>query len=327
MFASRFISTIAMAAFTRNVSASCCGKTTSVGGGTVDWSKTLDSITLNNYNSNSFFTNSFEFTNSYKVLKLIFKCIQETASSEPTSQGACNINNMMCYTQVKGPVCNSSDAKNSIYQMLKLCINLMPPALFNSYYAAFTSQNYILCWQILESLFCPGYMYEEKIIAILKAKNVCNSNSSISCFIFFDNSCNESYAVCKDEECGIETNAFYLPKDVLCLDRFLAGSFTFDKLVLEQLNACCLINGSLFSLWLAKLELLYRTFHCLTPQQRCIYILRLKFFAFHLIAFSLGELGVMEYKNEYEVVLAEIFEPSAEKFFLSYVLGLGLLNK
>lgn len=293
----------------------------------IDPASQFDRLSLKNYSSSAFLVGKFDHTQTGKLLHTAFKCINEIAELSVPALGISGIGRMTQYVNKFPHVPDSSESKAKIYGLLKICVSLVPPAYFRIYYSAFEGSRYVECYRILESLYCPGYKNESRIIEIIRCKNTCKN--APGGFIFFNLDTDKSYAVCRDDSVDVfdVQTFFFLPDLVLCFDKFIATSLHFDRVVVTQLYECCLISHCLYSLFIAKLEELYDNYHLLTSREQCIAILRLKFFAFHIIAYALTDAGVIDHKNEYEVSLLDIFDRKTEGFFSAYAVGLGILNK
>jgi len=287
----------------------------------------FDRLSLKNYASHGVLAGGFDNTQTGKLLHTAFKCINEIADLSIPSRGVTGIGRIAQYVNKFPHVPDSTEARAKIYGILKICVSLVPPAYFRIYNDSFQAGRYVECYRLLESLYCPGFKNEARIIEVLKCKNICR-DAPVG-FIFFNLENDKSYAVCRDENTDINDvhTFFFLPDLVLCFDKFVATSLHFDRLIIDQLYNCCIISNCLYSLFAVKVEELYEKYHLLTVREQCIAILRLKFFAFHIIAYALSENGVIDKKNEYEVCLLDVFDRKTDGFFSAYAIGLGILNK
>jgi hypothetical protein len=247
-----------------------------------------------------------------------------------------NENVSICnYTEVNQPtMADNSNIRQLIYRYLSYAINLVPADAFHEYYEAFRCGDYLKCYKILSELFSPSLLAEKEIMLRMNMLNqaVINSGHCPTHYIFFDIKTSEVFGFPRC--CSSSTKSklqnqvyFFLPKEVLCFDKFLSFSFAFDLNILRQLSGCCEINA-LYRCFVFRYNLFVQKSMNMHPSARAAEILKLKYFAFCIISLVFPDHdGASSKLDSVSTYLINMF--SNEQIDIAHCLSIGLniLNK
>lgn len=212
-----------------------------------------------------------------------------------------------------------------IYNLLLHAINTINPAVFDMYYESFKSQKYYECFLILQRLYSTDSDIERIIMDQVLANNKKHRKQIPGSISFVDVTTGE---VCKIEIPGclpVDSKAvFYLPKQVLKFEELVQFSFQLDEAILTDLNRIAPLG--FLDLYTNLVARFYKTFEKMDAEKRILFFLRIKFFVFNSIGYSISYLSSGSKDNVYKLLIRTA-KSENDAFFKAYALSLGLLNK
>jgi len=216
-----------------------------------------------------------------------------------------------------------SDVETKVYLLLLHVLKTIPPTVYDLYAKYFYSERYFECFLVLQRIFSPEAELERIIIESIFCKNRCIRKKCPTCICFVD-PCTKECSVVEFPTCDPKSRiCLYLPKQILCFEEFLCTSFYLDELILAELDH---FTGCEFrQVFTYLLKLYYRNFHKLSYEARIIFFLRIKFFAFNAIGYSISHLCSGP-KIQIRTLLIETAQCTNDVFYRSYAIGLGLLK-
>lgn len=215
------------------------------------------------------------------------------------------------------------DLENKIYLLLLHVLKTVPPTVFDIYSKYFYAGKYFECFLVLQRLFSPEAELERIIIDNIFSKNRLIRKKCPTCITFVDPSTKEC-SIVEFPTCNPKSRVcLYLPKQVLSFEEFLCTSFYLDEIILGELDV---FTGCEFRhVFNYLLKLYYRNFYKLSYEARIIFFLRIKFFAFNAIGYSISHLCSGP-KVHVHTMLIETAQCTNDVFYRSYAVGLGLLK-
>lgn len=215
------------------------------------------------------------------------------------------------------------DIETKIYLLLSHVIKTLPPSVFDIYTKYFYSGKYFECFLVLQRLFSPEAKLERCIIETILCKNKAIRKRCPTCISFVD-CCTRECSIVEFPNCNPKSRVcLYLPRQVLNFEEFLCTSFYLDELILAELD---LFTGCDFrQVFTYLLKIYYRNFYKLTYEARIIFFLRIKFFAFNAIGYSISHLCSGP-KIHVRNILIETAQCTNDVFYRTYAIGLGLLK-
>lgn len=215
------------------------------------------------------------------------------------------------------------DIECEVYLLLLHVISTIPPSAFDLYWDAFHAERYLECFLILQRLCSPEAEIERLIIDMILCKNYAIRKRCPTCICFVD-PCTKECSIVEFPKCNPKARiCVFLPKLVLCFEEFLCTSFYLDELIIAELD--CFTGCKFRAVFHYLLKNYYRCFRKLSYEARILFFLRIKFFAFNAIGYSISHLCSGPKNNVYKLLIDTAYS-SNDVFFRSYAIGLGLLK-
>jgi len=218
---------------------------------------------------------------------------------------------------------SNSDLELQIAKLLQSVVSTVPPAIFDRYYNAFNSGNYYECFIILQRFFNTEAELERVITEGILRRNKPNRRRSITAICFVD-PCTKECSVIELPGCECANRVcLYLPSQVLKFEEFICLPFSLDEAIICELDYFVPVGFKKF-----YKEILIKYFKCfrnLTLEQKIIWWLRIKFFVFNSIGYTVSYLSSGA-KNQVLDLLIKTATSENDAFYLSYARSLGIIT-
>lgn len=216
------------------------------------------------------------------------------------------------------------NAECEIYKLLLHAINTVSPLVFDSYYDAFHSGQYYKCFLILQRLYSSDSELERIIVeSIIRRNRDCRKKSISS--IYFVDPCTRISTAIDLPGCDCEKRiALYLPRHCLKFEEFISLSFYVDEAILCELDYFIPCGFKRFYYELIKKY--FKHFKNLPIEKRILWWLRIKFFVFNCIGYSISYLNSGS-KSQVLELLIKTATSENDAFYLAYARSLGIINK
>lgn len=261
---------------------------------------------LENHNSDT-----FSLTCASKFLEMTYSELCRLLSFHG------DFKNVSCYIKPSKKI----NIESKVYRLLFHAIRAISPLLYDHYYNAFHSGKYFECFLVLQGL-CIGDSDLERFVydaILIKNKNIRRNSINKVCFI----DTKTLHSCCVDLQKCDRGVSFYLPSFVLSFNEFACTSFHMDEMILSQID---MITGCHFRrCYKTLIKSYFMNFHKLNHEDRIIFYLRVKFFAFNSIGYAISHLSTGPVESVYNMLIDKALSENSE-FYKYYAIGSGLLK-
>lgn len=261
--------------------------------------------------------NCFSTTCSYKFTEMTYNAIKELVL--PSFDFCRPLHCGLKYYKRKE--CN---VECEIYKLLLHAINTVSPCVFDAYYDAFYSGNFYECFLILQRLYSCDAEIERIIIESIVRKNKECRRKTITSICFVD-PCTRECSVIDLPCCGCEKRVcLYLPRHCLKFEEFICLSFCVDDAIICEIDH--FVPCGFKNFYYEIVKKFFKYFKHLSVEKRVLWWLRIKFFVFNCIGYSISYLNSGT-KNQVLDLLIKTATSENDAFYLAYARSLGLINK
>lgn len=211
-----------------------------------------------------------------------------------------------------------------VYSLLLHVINTINPIAFDVYYNAFYSGRYNECFLILQRLYTVDSELERLITANILFLNRKVRREVVNCVHFVDTYHKDVFAIDLPTLKCEKRIPLYLPKQVLKFEEIVLFSCELDEAIMNDLEYFCPLG--LRAIYCTLVKAYYRNFERMTPEQRILGFLRVKFFVFNSVGLTISFLSSGVKQNILDL-LVRTAKAENEVFFRAYAVALGLLTK
>jgi len=251
--------------------------------------------------------NSYVNTGAHKIAKNIYECIKEVCGGHISRHGSpfCSPCDDIFAPHFRGkkinPLRRSADVPQNVYFGFSLICTLLPGEYFFEYYRAFRDRDFLKCFNILSFIFNNTTNKEIKVLErityfseVFRLNSKRHGGPDCLCYImFFD--CDKDYAeIIKRKGCPEKTvcnnmeylySSIFLPVFVLDQQAYFRDySLEVDRRILELIAYMLPEYKAYVGKFNAELREFVRRFWFMTPSERTLAIIRLKYFSYHLIS-------------------------------------------
>lgn len=211
-----------------------------------------------------------------------------------------------------------------VYKLLLHVINTISPCVFDEYYEAFYAGNYYKCFLILQRLYSPNAEIERIIIECILRKNRECRRKIITSICFVD-PCTRECSVIDLPGCVVEKRVcLYLPRHCVKFEDFICLPFGVDEAIICEIDHFVPCGFKKFYYELVRKY--YRYFKTMSVEKKILWWLRIKFFVFNCVGYSISYLSTGS-KNQVLDLLIKTAKSENDAFYLAYARSLGIINK
>lgn len=272
-------------------------------------------------NSNKLPLNCFSSTCAYKFTELTYLAIKEMLFCNYGSLSLAPINGIKYYKRKEQ---KNNNLEADVAKMLHNVANTVPPTVFTVYNDALHNEKYNVCFMILHNIYCKTAHIETIILEQIIRKNAKNHKKTINAICFVDPITKESSVI---DLPGADINnriCLYLPKQCLSFEEFIKLSFQVDQELIIELDH--IIPGDLKRFYHEVVKRFYKNFSRLSAEKKILWFLRIKFFVFNCVGYSVSYLNTGAKTQILELLIREVKNEN-DAFYLAYARSLGLINK
>lgn len=229
-----------------------------------------------------------------------------------------------CQSGLKFYKRKESNIECTVYKLLLHVISTISPCYFDAYYSAFHSGNFYECFLILQRIYSEEAEIERIIIESIVNKNRLCRRRTITSICFVD-PCTRECSVVDLPHCdGEKRTCLYLPRHCLKFEEFICLSFCVDDALICELDHFVPCGFKHF--YYAIVKKFFKFFKNLPFEKRVLWWLRIKFFVFNCVGYSISHLSSGA-KNQVLDLLIKTVTSENDAFYLAYARSLGLINK
>lgn len=217
----------------------------------------------------------------------------------------------------------SANLECEVANLLQSVLSTVPPCIFNRYYDAFQNGNYYECFLLLQRQYSNEAQTERAILDLILRRNRECRRKSITAICFVD-PCTRECSVIDLPGCECSKRVcLYLPRQCLRFEEFLCLSFNIDDAIISEIDY--FVPFGIRNFYCEIIKKYFKAFRSLSFEGKILTWLRIKFFVFNCIGYSISHLSSGAKTQVLELLLKTATSEN-DAFYLSYARALGIIG-